>query len=58
MENVKITGEVTISAQEYLDLRVDRGRLLLVESYVRTEEVLNRETLLDLFKRWKKKEEE
>ena len=57
MENVKITGEVTISAQEYLDLRVDRGRLLLVESYVRTEEVLNRETLLDLFERWKKEEE-
>ena len=25
MENVKITGEVTISVQEYLDLRVDRG---------------------------------
>ena len=56
MENVKITGEVTISTQEYLDLRVDRGRLLLVESYVRTEEVLNRETLLDLFKRWKEEE--
>ena len=33
-----------------------QGGLLLVESYVRTEEVLNRETLLDLFKRWKEEE--
>lgn len=58
MESVKVTGEITITVQEYLDLRIDRGRLLLVESYVRTEETLNRKTLLDLFEKWKKEEED
>ena len=43
---------MSVDAQEYLDLRVNTCRLLLIKSYVETEEHLNRDTLLNLFKAW------
>lgn len=53
MEEIKLEGMVTIKAQEYLDLIIDRGRLMFIESYINQEAYIHRETLLDWFEKWK-----
>ncbi len=58
MEEIKLEGMVTIKAQEYLDLIMDRARLIFLESYINEETYIHKEMLLDWFERWKTKKEE